>query len=108
MSMSGELGDALEIIRTVGELAERGEREKNRADGLAARNIALTKLIDSRLEIDLEEQKRGIQEKYGAGLEGRVRMLLHRIERALEEYDKPPNKEEAPEWVMAEILRGRR
>lgn len=74
--MPGELGDALEIIRTVGELAERGEREKNRADGLAARNIALTKLIDTTLRIETEEQKQQIQQKYGAGLEGRVRMML--------------------------------
>lgn len=85
--MPGELGDALEIIKTVAELAERGEREKNRADGLAARNIDMTRRLDNALRIVTEDQKKGVQAMWGAGLQGRVTLLCGLIEAGKLDFD---------------------
>ena len=70
-----EITDALELVIQIESLVRQACEEKERANGLAAHNHRLTAEIDKVCGLP-EDGKTLIQKTHGAGLEGRVKLLL--------------------------------
>lgn len=73
-----KLTNVLELINVVVDLKDNAETQRQRANGLAERNHNLTKMIDKTLGVD-DADKISLHTHYGAGIEGRVNLLLSMV-----------------------------
>lgn len=90
-----DVGQVIEFVKWAVDLTEREAASRSRADGLASRNMALTKLGDEALGNHGDALREKRQKEYGAGVEGVVKALCEQVKSRQRVFDDLEGQREA-------------